>query len=147
MRVRATAASSRVTLLGMLVGATGIVLTMSGIISWLVVRRQLVRERITVEADADHFAGDRVAGPFTAYAEAEAIRRHALEAAGGKSFAELDSGDPATDTVLTGSFMRASLFMSVLSFGVAALTAGLGVALAAAGTALARLSRRQAGSA
>lgn len=44
-------------------------------------------------------------------------------------------------TVLTGSFLRASLFTSVLAFGVAALTAGVGVALIAVGRAFRRSSQ------
>lgn len=143
MRSKITASDGRLPLLGAMVAGTGAGLTTVGVMSWLLIRRQLVEEHITVESDAGHFAGARVAGPLTAYAEAEVINRHAREAAGGKSFAELDSDHPATETVLTGSFMRASLFTSVLAFGVAAMATGLGVVLAVVGAALARIGGRR----
>ena len=45
--------------------------------------------------DADRFAGDSVDGPLTAYAEADAIEGHTLEASGGLTYAELPQDDPA----------------------------------------------------
>lgn len=141
MRTAASTVDDRVPLLGAVVTAAGAGLTAAGVTSWLLIRRQLVGERIVVEKDASHFAGARVSGPLTAYAEAEIINRHALETSGGKPFAELGTGDPESDTVLTASFMRASLFTSVLAFGVAALTTGLGVVLSLVGSALVRTAR------
>jgi hypothetical protein len=82
-----------------------------------------------VEEDADMLAGRRVAGPLTAYAEARVIDRHALEATGGKTFAELGPDDKGRDAAKDASFMRASLFTSVMAFGVAGVTAAVGAAL------------------
>src|SRR5262245_64958256 len=147
MRIPSRGVDRRVSLLAGLAGVAGVVLTLVGIASWLLVRRRLAEERITVEEDADHFAGDLVAGPLTAYTEAEIINRHARDAAGGKAYAELESDHPASETVLTGSLLSASLFTSVLAFGVAALATGLGLIVAGVGVAMAWLNRRAAGSA
>ena len=45
------------------------------------------------------------------------------------------------DTVMTASFLRASLFTSVVSFGVAAFAAGVGVLMILIGVALLRVCR------
>ena len=68
---------------------------------------------------------------------------HAMKASGGLTYAELgakaaeakEAGDEALaeeyqtkrNTVMNGSFLRASLFSSVVSYGVAALVMGLGL--------------------
>ena len=101
---------------------------------------QLSDEHITVSDDADHFGGDKVDGPLTAYSEAQTIEKHALEAGGGKTYAELDQEDPVRDTVMTASFLRASLFTSVVSFGVAAFAFGMGLLMILIGYILFRLS-------
>ncbi len=115
------------------------------------------------EKDPGSMAGKPVAGPFTAYAQVSAINFHSLAGANGRTFAELgadaralkaklaaagatpeeiavDKGvkalaDQRTQT-MNGSFLRASLFTSIVSFGVAALVMGLGVLLALLGFAL-----------
>jgi hypothetical protein len=121
--------------------AAGIVLIIAGGVTWFIVRDQLADEKIVVSADADHFAGDKVDGPLTAYSEADTINKHALEASGGKTYAELDQDDPTRDTVMTASFLRASLFTSVVSFGVAAFAAGVGVLMILIGVVLLRMCR------
>jgi hypothetical protein len=105
----------------------GAIMIVVGAAVYFVVQEELADEKIVVSDDADNFAGDNVDGPFTAYAEAEVIQKHALEAGGGKTYAELDREDPTRDTVMNASFLRASLFTSVVAFGVGALVAGLGV--------------------
>ncbi|BCJ49760.1 hypothetical protein Asp14428_12350 [Actinoplanes sp. NBRC 14428] len=99
------------------------------------------RNRCEVSADADSFAGEKIDGPFTAYAEAQVIEKHALAASGGKTYAELPKDDPKREVVMTGSFLRSSLFTSVVSFGVAAMAMGLGVLVAIIGYALLQLAR------
>ena len=116
--------------------AAGVVLIVAGGVTWFVVRDQLADEKITVSEDADHFAGDDVNGPLTAYSEAETINKHALKASGGKTYAELDQDDPTRDTVMTASFLRASLFTSVVAFGVAAMAAVVGAVFIVIGLAL-----------
>ena len=133
---RADRLPGRVRVLAVLVIVAGVILLVGGVATWFVVQAQLSDERITVSDDADRFAGDDVDGPLTAYTEAETIEKHALEASGGKTYAELDQDDPTRETVMTASFLRASLFTSVVSFGVAAMAAGLGVVLVLVGWAL-----------
>lgn len=112
-------------------------------------------------------AGKDVAGPFTAYAQASAIEHHALDGANGKTYAQLGadltalkdklkaSGASDADiadnaevkaatatrtSTMNGSFLRASLFTSVVAFGVAALVIGLGVLFVLLGYALMKVS-------
>lgn len=107
----------------------GAVFIAAGVVTWFVVRDQLSDEKITVSNDADFLAGKPVKGPFTAYAQAEVINKHALEATGGKTYSELSQDDPLRQTAMSASFLRASLFTSVVAFGVALMAAGLGVTL------------------
>ena len=120
----------------------GIFLIAAGAVTYYVVQRELSDEKIVVSDDADHLAGEKVEGPFTAYSEAMTIKKHALEIGGGKTYAELPQDDPKRDTVMTASFLRASLFTSVVSFGVAALVMGLGVLFVLLGLALLGILRR-----
>ena len=114
----------------------GVIFAVAGVVTYVVVSNELAAENITVSEDAARFAGQDVTGPLTAYAEAEVINKHALEATGGKTYAELDKDDPARQTAMQASFLRASLFTSVVAFGVAALAAVLGVMLFLIGWAL-----------
>ena len=105
----------------------GIALIVSGLVAWIAVSVQLRAERITIPPDAPVFAGRTVAGPLTAFTQAATIQRHALEFSDGKTYAELDREDPVLVTLMNASFLRASLFTSVVSFGVAAFAIGVGV--------------------
>lgn len=149
----------------------GFLMIVAGGVTWGLVQSQLKDERIVVAAVTDEnpgrYAGKEVAGPFTAYAQANAIEHHALEGAGGKTYAELGaqlsalrdkltaSGAAAADiaenpevkaltatrtSTMNGSFLRASLFTSVVSFGIAALVMGLGLIFILLGFALQKLS-------
>lgn len=123
-------------LLGFVVAIAGAVLALSGAVTYATVSQTLSDERITVSEDAAHFAGDDVNGPFTAYSQAQTIEKHAMEASGGKTYAELGREDPVRVTVMNGSFLRASLFTSVVSFGVAAMAFGIGILFVIVGWAL-----------
>jgi hypothetical protein len=120
----------------------GAFLVVAGVVSYYLVHRELSDEHIVVSDDAEHNAGKDVEGPFTAYSQAMVIKSHALEIGGGKTYAELPQDDPKRDTVMTASFLRASLFTSVVAFGVAALVAGLGVLFVLIGLALLGIVRR-----
>jgi hypothetical protein len=122
--------------MAVLVIIAGVVFIVAGIGSWFAVKSQLSAENITVAEDAGRFAGEAVDGPFTAYEQANVINKHALEATGGKTYAELDRDDPARQTAMTASFLRASLFTSVLAFGVSAMAIGLGFVQIIIGVAL-----------
>ncbi|HJR93240.1 MAG TPA: aromatic ring-opening dioxygenase LigA, partial [Acidimicrobiia bacterium] len=71
--------------------------------------------------------GRLVADPFTAYCQAKVIEKHTLESTGGLTYAQLDREDPLRETAMNSSFLQASLFTSVVSFGVAAMAAGMGI--------------------
>ena len=163
--------SKPVRLIGLFMMIAGLLMIVAGGVTWGLVQSQLKDEHIKVAAVTDEnpgrLAGKDVAGPFTAYAQAGAIEHHALDGAGGKTYAQLGAelsalkdkltaagaskeevaADPqvmeltATRTsTMNGSFLRASLFTSVVAFGVAALVMGLGLLFMLLGYALQRLS-------
>jgi hypothetical protein len=105
----------------------GIVLVIGGVATWIVVSNTLADQNITVADDASCLAGDEVNGPLSAYCEAQIIEQHALDATGGKTYAELDREDPLRQTAMNASFLRASLFTSVVAFGVAGMAVLMGV--------------------
>lgn len=140
MPMPSTASSKPVRLVGLLVMIAGVVLVVAGGTTWFVVRDQLVAENITISEDAAMFAGQTVDGPVDAYVQADVINKHALEASGGKTYAELDQDDPVRATVMNASFLRSSLFTSVIAFGVAALAVGLGAVFLLLGWALRALA-------
>ena len=137
----APASDRRVGLLGTLVVAAGVLLAASGAGTWAMVQTSLGDERITVAEDAAHFGGQLVNGPLTAYYQADIIEKHALESSKGKTYAELERTDPARATVMNGSFLRASLFTSVVSFGIAGMAMGLGLVFVLIGLALRTIAR------
>jgi len=118
----------------------GVVFTVVGVVAYIAVQQTLSDQKITVSDDADMFAGKAVNGPFTAYSQAMVIGKHAKEIAGGKTYAELPQDDPNRDTVMTASFLQASLFTSVVAFGVSAMAVVLGLLLVLLGWALRRLA-------
>lgn len=140
MPMPSTASSKPVRLVGLLVMIAGVVLVVAGGTTWFVVRDQLVAENITISEDAAMFGGQTVDGPVDAYVQADVINKHALEASGGKTYAELDQDDPVRATVMNASFLRSSLFTSVIAFGVAALAVGLGAGFLLLGWALRALA-------
>ncbi len=105
----------------------GLILIVAGIATWTVVSVKLGDQEITVADDASCLAGNHVNGPFSAYCEAEIIQHHALNATGGKTYAQLGRDDPLRDTAMTASFLQASLFTSVVAFGVAGMAILIGI--------------------
>ena len=132
-------------IVGILSIVAGIVMIVAGALTWGTVTSQLQAERITVPGDSQFMGGafknKEVGGPLTAFAQAEAINMHAMKASEGKTYAELgalvtenkDNPEVAEkyqaqrNTVMNGSFLRASLFSSVIAYGVSALVMGLGL--------------------
>lgn len=130
-------------LVGVLSLIAGIIMIVAGAVTWGMVSSQLKAENITVPPDSTIAPGKLVQGPITAYAQADIINHHALEGSDGKTYAELGAlareakeagneelAQQLTDqrtTVMNASFLRASLFTSVVAFGVAALVMGLGL--------------------
>lgn len=122
-----SSADRRVGVLSILIGIAGLILVVAGVVTWIVVQKQLAEQNITVSDDARWLAGDEVDGPFSAYAQADVINTHAMEMAGGKTYAELPQDDPVRESVMDASFLRASLYTSVVAFGIAAMAVGLGI--------------------
>lgn len=132
---------ARVRIIGTLVLVAGLLLGMSGVGTWALVQENLADERITVAEDAARFGGEPIDGPLTAYYEAQVIQKHSLTAGAGRTYAEIDRTDPVRATVATGAFLRASLFTSVVSFGIAAMAMGLGLVFMLIGFALRSIGR------
>jgi hypothetical protein len=166
-----TTTNPTVKLIGLITIIAGAIMIVAGGTTWGMVTSQLKAEDITVSAVTDKdpgwLVGKRVADPFTAYAQANAINHHALEGAGGRTYAQIGkdattlkaklAADGATEaevatnadvvalattrtSTMNGSFLRASLFTSVVAYGVAALVMGLGVLFALLGFALRKVS-------
>ena len=166
-----TTSNKPVRLIGLVMIIAGILMILAGGATWALVTTQLKAEHIVVAAvtpdNPGRLAGKQVAGPFTAYAQADAINHHALDGAKGRTYAQI--GDDAKalkaklaasglsteevaknpdvlalaatrDSTMNGSFLRASLFTSVVSFGVAALVIGLGFLFILLGFALRKVS-------
>ena len=114
----------------------GIVMAVAGVATWIVVSTTLADQRITVSDDASCAAGDGVNGPISAYCQADIIDQHTLEITGGKTYAELDREDPNRAVAMDSAFLQASLFTSVVAFGVAAMAIVVGLVLALIGFAL-----------
>jgi hypothetical protein len=141
-----------VRLVGLLSIIAGLVMVIFGGVVWGVVTSELASEKITVPADSTLLPGAAVNNPLAAYAQAQIIKHHALTSSNDKTYSEL--GTLASDatkagnkddaakytalrtTVMNGSFLRASLFTSVLSYGVCAMAMGLGLMLGLIGWAL-----------
>lgn len=120
----------------------GVIAVVVGIVVFLIVRSELSSQRITVSDDAPFLAGRQVQGPLTAYAEALTLADHAEEIGGGKTYAELDKDDPARVQVMTADFLQASLYTSVVAFGVCILIIVLGALFILVGLAMRTLDKR-----
>jgi len=142
-RDRTMANSKAVRIIGILAIIAGAVMIIAGGVTWGLVRSQLVAENIVVPDDARMFAGKVVDGPLDAYFQADIINEHALASSGGKTYAELDREDPARQTVMNASFLRTSLFSSIIAFGVAFFAAGVGLLNILIGYALLKLAPKK----
>ncbi|HHV20451.1 MAG TPA: aromatic ring-opening dioxygenase LigA [Propionibacterium sp.] len=130
----------------------GPALLAAGAGGWAMISKQLATQKIEVHPDSPVLSGKTVAGPITAFAQANVIEQHAQGIGGGRTFAEISeewmeaqaSGDTARadelagtrEMVMQANLIRASLFTSVLAFGVAALAGGMGILTMLVGSAL-----------
>ena len=129
-------------LVGTIAIVVGILAFFAGIVVWGIVRYQLSEQKITVSDDAPFLGGRDVKGPFTAFAQAAAINQHALKAGGGKTYAELAEGRSQPQHRQKADFLQASLYTSVVAFGVAFLVSMLGMIFFLIGLTLHELDRR-----
>ncbi|RZU63949.1 hypothetical protein EV379_0238 [Microterricola gilva] len=116
---------ARIASIGVIV--LGILFIVVGVVAWIAVSIKLRAEGITVSEGAPFLEGWEVAGPLTAFAQADIINTHALAMTDGLTYAQLAQDDPMRATVMNASFLRASLFTSVISFGIALFAIGVGV--------------------
>ena len=121
-----TKASGPARLVAILSIIFGLVAIGGGVATWATITAQLSAENITVPKDSPLVPGAKVQDPISAYAQAEIINHHALNASGGKTYAELGQDDPLRAVAQNASFLRASLFTSVIAFGVALFAMGVG---------------------
>lgn len=119
----------------------GVVMAIAGVVTWVVITNTLSAQKITVSDDAGCLAGDDVNGPFSAYCQAKVIDKHTLEITGGLTYAELDRDDPNRATAMDSAFLQASLFTSVVAFGVAAMAFVLGILVTLIGLGLRAATR------
>lgn len=120
----------------------GLLLVIGGLATWYVVSSTLADQKITTSDDAC-LPGRVVADPFTAYCEAKVIEQHTLEATNGLHYAELERDDPLRERALTSSFLQASLFTSVVAFGVAAMAVGMGLLFVLIGLGIRQVERQR----
>src|SRR3954453_13717404 len=99
----------------------GVIMAIAGVVTWVVVSTTLADQKITVSGDANCAAGDNVNGPISAYCQADIIDHHTKNITGGQTYAELDQDDPNRAVAMDSAFLQASLFTSVVAFGVAAM--------------------------
>jgi hypothetical protein len=125
-----------ISIVTMVVGA---IMVIAGAATYANVSSTLADQRITVSDDADCRAGQLVTGPIDAYCQALVINHHALEATDGKTYAELDREDPLRETAMTASFLQASLYTSVVAFGVAFMAIAIGIVFVLLGIAVLNL--------
>ena len=152
-----TRRSNGVRIVGLLTMIAGVIMIVAGGVTWGAVSTQLASENITVPDDAAFAAGTKVNNPISAFAQADIINTHALAGSGGLTYAELGAKARELETagasqeevdevkaqrtsVMNGSFLRASLFTSVVAYGIAALVIGLGVLFILVGWALRRIT-------
>lgn len=105
----------------------GILFIVAGITTWIIVSATLAEQKITVADDASCLAGDEVDGPFSAFCQARIINEHTLNATGGLTYAELEQDDPLRAVAQNSAFLQASLFTSVVAFGVAGMAIVMGI--------------------
>ncbi|QLQ09336.1 MAG: aromatic ring-opening dioxygenase LigA [Nocardioidaceae bacterium] len=124
----------------------GALMFVGGIVTYYVVHDKLSDQNITTSEDAC-LPNKHVTGPFSAFCEAGAIDKHTREATGGKTYAELEREDPLRVTAMNGAFLQASLFTSVVAFGVAAMASAMGLLFILIGLGMREVSQIAPGSA
>ena len=119
----------------------GALMVLGAVATWILVSSTLADQNIVTPDDAC-LPGREVTGPFTAYCQAEIIQEHTLESTGGLTYAELDREDPLRETAMNSSFLQASLFTSILAFGVSAMALAVGVLFILIGLGIRDVSQR-----
>src|SRR5699024_6213834 len=127
----------------------GILFIVAGATTWGVVTSQLKEQQITIPEDATflNLGGKEVKGPLGTHTQADIITVHARECSDCETDAQLGADisqaeegseeqaelQAQRDSVMNASFLRASLFTSIVAYGVSALVIGLGFVLVLTG--------------
>ncbi len=104
----------------------GTIFIVAGLGTIVMVTVELNEQKITIPDDGC-LGGWRVRDPITAWCQADIIDTHARETTGGLTYAELDRDDPRRDLAMNASFLRASLYTSIVAYGVAAMAVAMGL--------------------
>jgi hypothetical protein len=96
------------------------------------VAAELAAEKIVTPEDAS-IPNAPVTSAETAQSQADIIQKHALEATGGKTYAEMDREDPNRVIAFNASALRTALLSSVLAFNTATFVIGFGAFVATIG--------------
>jgi hypothetical protein len=104
----------------------GAIFIVAGLGTIGMVSAELNDQKIVIPEDGC-LGGWKVRGPITAWCQAEIIETHARNATGGLTYAELERDDPRRETAMQASFLRASLYTSIVAYGVAAMAIAMGV--------------------
>ena len=129
--------------IGIVTIVVGLLMSVVGVFTWNSVSQELASQNITVSSDAQWMAGEPVDGPLAAYSQAQIIAEHSLNSTDGKTYAEMDKTDPARESAMNASFLQASLYTSVIAFGVAALVTGLGALFMLVGAGIVTLAKKR----
>jgi hypothetical protein len=148
--------------IGLIMLILGALALVAGASVYAMVRSEIKAQHITVSADTPFLpgltAGKVVDGPLDAMAEAAAIQLHSTRDDPSATYAtvgeEINEAKAAGDTILAeeltakrttlmnASFLRASLFTSVLAFGVCLFIIGFGAVVMATGWCFMSLAKR-----
>ena len=104
----------------------GSIFIVAGLATIIMVTVELDREKITIPDDGC-LGGWQVRGPITAWCQADIIDQHARDTTDGLTYAQLDREDPRRDMAMNASFLRASLYTSIVAYGVAAMAIAMGI--------------------
>jgi hypothetical protein len=110
---------------GFVLAGSGVFMMYEGRTAHDEVRDTLADERIITAEDAEIPLAD-VDSAAEAKAQAEVIRKHALESSGGKTYSEMDRNDPQRPVYLNSVTLRTALMESYLAFKVSDLVVGMG---------------------
>lgn len=119
----------------------GVLFVLAAVGTALMVRSELDEQNIVTPEDAC-LPERQVTGPFTAYCQAEIIDEHARETTDGLTYAELPRDDPRREVAMQASFLRSSLYTSIVAYGVAAMAAAMGVLFILIGLGMRDVHRR-----
>ena len=131
--------------ISIVVMVVGAIMVIAGAVTYAQVSSTLRDERITVSDDATASRASRCRGPFAAYCEADIIETTPSRRPAARPTPSSTVRIRCAQVAMNGSFLRASLFTSVVAFGVAAMAIGIGIVFILIGVALLNIAGRMGG--